>query len=506
MKKLITILAVLALLVSTIALVTVSAATEETVYSGTCGADGDNLTWTLDTATGELVISGEGAMATWRNYADVPWYAYLSSIRNVTIKNGVTSIGDFAFCCSYHTSVTIPNSVTSIGDYAFNNCINLTSVKIPNSVTSIGDYAFELCTSLTNIEISNSITSIGIYPFSVCPIKDITFCGTDAQWAVIASNFHEGFSVSYHTWDPTHTTDGVKTFTCSICGETIYNLPEHEYGSWGTHNATQHIKFCPCGDIQYADHAWNEGVVTTAPTHLADGQKTYTCSDCGETKFETVAKTTEHTYGEWGKHNADKHAKVCACGDTVYADHAWDNGVITTAPTHLADGQKTYTCSDCGETKFETVAKTTEHTYGEWGKHNADKHAKVCACGDVVYANHAWDNGVITTAPTHLADGQKTYTCTDCGETKFETVAKTTEHTYGEWGKHNADKHAKVCACGDVVYANHAWDNGVVTTAPTHLADGQKTYTCSDCGETKFETVAKTTEHTYGEWGKHNAD
>jgi hypothetical protein len=57
--------------------------------------------------------------------------------------------------------VTVPDGVTSIGDYAFFDCTSLSSVTIPNSVTSIGWYAFCDCTSLTSVTIPDSVTSIG---------------------------------------------------------------------------------------------------------------------------------------------------------------------------------------------------------------------------------------------------------------------------------------------------------------------------------------------------------
>ncbi len=265
--------------------------------------------------------------------------------------------------------LVIPDGVTSIADYAFYGCESLTSVTIPNSVTSIGTDAFYNCTNLTCVAIGNGLTTINAGAFSTCTnLSEVSYCGSESQWAVLAQSFPSTISVTRHNYSiseittkPTHMTEGVKTFTCTFCGDTktekVDKLPEHEYGSWGIQNTTQHIKFCPCGDTVYADHTWDNGVVTIVPTHLADGQKTYTCSDCGETKFETVAKTTEHTYGEWGKHNAEQHKKVCACGDTVYADHTWDNGVITTQPTVEIEGVKTCTCTECGETKTEAVEK-----------------------------------------------------------------------------------------------------------------------------------------------------
>lgn len=76
---------------------------------------------------------------------------------------------------------------------------------------------------------------------------------------------------------------------------------------------------------------------------------------------------------------------------------------------------------------------------------------------------HTWDDGRITTAPTESSTGIKTYTCTGCGATKTETVAKL-PHT-------------------------HKWDNGKVTKEATVSATGVLTYTCTGCGQTKTETI-----------------
>ncbi len=77
------------------------AAEERTVVdSGFCGAQGENLTWTLYD-DGELVISGEGEMDWYEvensSYKLPPWFDYYDDIDVITVEEGITSIGHHAF-------------------------------------------------------------------------------------------------------------------------------------------------------------------------------------------------------------------------------------------------------------------------------------------------------------------------------------------------------------------------------------------------------------------------
>ena len=163
-------------------------------------------------------------------------------------------------------------------------------------------------------------------------------------------------------------------------------------------------------------HKWDAGVVTKEPTYTSTGTKKYTCTNCGETKIETIAKL------------------VCT-------SHVWDSGKVVTAPTYKTEGTKKYTCKNCGTTKTETIAK-------------------------LVCTKHAWDAGVVTIQPTYKTEGTRKYTCTNCGETKTETIAK-------------------------LVCMTHAWDNGTVTKKATYTATGVRKYTCKTCGAAKQVTIAK---------------
>ncbi len=164
MKKLLSIILSFMFLIGILPLGTFTVNAE--IYSGFCG---ENLTWSLDSDTGVLTISGSGDMYNYDivEFGGAPWWE--NDFKTVDIKSGVTSIGEFAFYkCKNLKSITIPDSVTSIGERAFCYCTALTDITIPEALTSIGIWVFAYCESLKSIIIPNSVVSIGTYAFNNC--------------------------------------------------------------------------------------------------------------------------------------------------------------------------------------------------------------------------------------------------------------------------------------------------------------------------------------------------
>ena len=75
------------------------------------------------------------------------------------------------------------------------------------------------------------------------------------------------------------------------------------------------------------------------------------------------------------------------------------------------------------------------HEYSTSYSYNADSHWYDCSCGDKKGANaHSWDGGTIVKEPTEAVPGEKKYTCTECGKTKSEEIAKIThQHQFESW-------------------------------------------------------------------------
>ena len=139
------------------------------VYTGTLG---ENVSWSLDTGTGALTVTGSGPMEDY-NYTNAqstsPLWNYRSYIKTVTIADTVTTVGSWGFYgCANLTAVDFGSGVTKIGSYAFDGCKALTEMVISDSVTSIGDFAFCNCEALPEMVIPNGVTSIGSYAFKFC--------------------------------------------------------------------------------------------------------------------------------------------------------------------------------------------------------------------------------------------------------------------------------------------------------------------------------------------------
>jgi len=68
--------------------------------------------------------------------------------------------------------------------------------------------------------------------------------------------------------------------------------------------------------------------------------------------FSCIKVNHTHDYiGSW-QHNLTHHWHVCECGEESDKElHTWDAGIITTAPTILASGIKTFKCNICLRTK-----------------------------------------------------------------------------------------------------------------------------------------------------------
>ena len=403
------------------------------VDSGTCGAKGSNLTWTLD-SEGVLTISGSGDMHGYGS-SDAPWYGSRSRVKSAVIAEGVTSIGESAFeNCRSLTSVTIPNSVTSIGWSAFFYCKSLTSVTIPDSVTSVGAYAFLGCTSLTSVTIPNSVTSIGgcafdecwsltsvTIPDSVTSIGDSAFASCTSLTSVTIPDSVTSIGGGAFAWCTSLTgiwvTEGNSHYSSDASGvlfskdkTTLVQYPG-AFAAYAIPDSVTSIGAGAFGGCTSLTSVTIPDSVTSIGQHAFNGCRSLTSvtipdgvTSIGDGAFASCTSLTDVYYA--GSEAQWKAISISSTGNNGlltanihynYVSHTHSYKAVVTAPTCTEKGYTTHTCA-CGDSYVDTYTDAL---------------------------GHAWDNGKVTKEPTETETGVKTFTCTRCGETKTEVIPAT---------------------------------------------------------------------------------
>ena len=374
--------------------------------------------------------------------------------------------------CGYVNKFTVPTSTTvywrtDISNTSFSSVLSKTQFSVGDSIDSWlyddTDYTVEFS--------DRSMVSVNKLENYANDIRRITFKNGGSLTVKIYPTYNPSVAKTYkftcgctsHTYgsavitkQPTCTSEGTKTKTCTQCGATVTETiakTSHKYvatvvaPTCTTNGYTLH-KCSVCG-TSYKDsttkatgHSYGNSVVTKQPTCTAEGTKTKTCTKCNATVTETIAKTS-HKYVDTviaPTCTTDGYTlhKCSVCG-TSYKDnttkatgHSYGNSVVTKQPTCTSEGTAIKTCTKCNATVTETIPKTS----------------------------HKYANTVV--APTCTTDGYTLHKCSVCGTSYKDSTTKATGHSYG---------------------------NSVVTKQPTCTSEGTKTKTCTKCNATVTEKL-----------------
>ena len=293
------------------------------------------------------------------------------SLVTAPIPETVTELGASAFTgCTALTDVTLPAGVTAIPEDCFRGCTALKDMKLPGTVTSVGLNAFTGCTALKDVrcygapptvEPGNSEAhsfepAIVTIHYNPDPVYGWTFDDGKWQGYTVSSKgacLHTGYGTHENTVPATCGEAGRTETICDNCGEVVSTKEIPATGA----------------------HTWDNGTVTTEPTENEPGVRTFTCTICGQTRTETIPATGVHDY-QFTKNvaptcTADGYdLYTCSgCGATEKRNskpalgHKWDSGTVTTEPTETTPGVRTYTCTVCGEVKTEVIPATGAHTH-----------------------------------------------------------------------------------------------------------------------------------------------
>ena len=374
--------------------------------------------------------------------------------------------------CGYVNKFTVPTSTTvywrtDISNTTFSSVLSKTQFSVGDSI----DFWLYDDTDYT-VEFSDrSMVSVNKLENYANDIRRITFKNGGSLTVKIYPTYNPSVAKTYkftcgctsHTYgsavitkQPTCTSECTKTKTCTQCGATVTET------------------------IAKLSHSYTTTVV--APTCTTDGYTLHKCSVCGTSYKDSTTKATGHSYG---------------------------NSVVTKQPTCTSEGTKTKTCTKCNATVTETIPKTS-HKYADTvvaPTCTTDGYTlhKCSVCGTsykdstTKATGHSYGNSVVTKQPTCTSEGTKTKTCTKCNATVTETIPKTS-HKYADTvvaPTCTTDGYTlhKCSVCGTSYKDNttkatgHSYGNSVVTKQPTCTSEGAAIKTCTKCNATVTEKL-----------------
>ena len=110
---------------------------------------------------------------------DPPYEYFSNHIHHITIEEGITNIGKYAFDYLHNVKTfVIPPSVTLIENEAFSECNSLTSVELSSNVLVLQSNTFENCINLQHITIPPFLKEIRESCFEMCKIEEVVLPST----------------------------------------------------------------------------------------------------------------------------------------------------------------------------------------------------------------------------------------------------------------------------------------------------------------------------------------
>ena len=450
----------------------------------------------------EKVIFEDGAEL---KFIPISCFSGCTSLKSCEIPESVTTICASAFAdCAKLESVKLPSNLYGMHGNAFYNCDSLTAISIPDSVTGMGEYIFEDCDKLESVVIGKNVAEIVKGAFKSCDVLKEVVLG-DSLTTIPSGCFSDcpaleeivlprgiesiGGTAFYNCYN-------LKKVVCYSALETVgsrafpyadrtvfYGEAGSPMEKWAQENGfTFVVNTSPVSNIssdksqlELDEEASERLIVIVEPLGCA-GEIVFSSDDPEVVSVDSLGNITALKPGT-ATVTARCGELSVSCTVQVKGDHVHEYISAVIDPSCTEEGYTIYTCA-CGESYT----------------------------GDTVpVAGHKWDEGEITIEPSEEAEGEKTFTCTVCGDKKTEAVP-TLDHTH----KYSSELTAPTCTeegytthscdCGEsyvgekVPALGHKWDGGKVTKEPTEEAAGEKTFTCTVCGEVKIEVIDRLPE------------
>lgn len=496
LSKILSVVLAVLMLVSVIPM-TASAA----VFSGECGADGDNLTWKIDESTATLYINGTGDM---KNYSSTygteapPWNQYYDRFIYVSIGDEVSSIGDYAFVrCSYVDEIEIGKGINDIGYNTFDSETQTITVNAENPYMYIDENQYLLSQDDTilyyilsgnQFAIPEGIIDIRASAFVNCLFdeNDQLYIPASVQKIDLDKCF---IYKDYETNQPAFSVD-----------ENNQYFSSDEYGALYNKDKTIMYRGAAAAKKSYPYYEIPETVI-----EIADYAFFNYSGDNSEQTYIVFPQNLKRIGKEalWVSASLKLFIPLSVEQLDAYFCFLYDGAAGSTTIYYEGTQEQLESIYSLGDMYYEPSAIKYEHTnhiFKDKDLGNCTTASSCITCGFIAEANteHNWE--YYSQQAASCVDGYIKYRCDNCGDYKSETIPATGEHVwYTEdyfWCERTVDYYCEYCDAHKSEKVEHQWflEGG---TADINCAGGERHYRCELCEKFKTEIIPPVMEHSW---------
>lgn len=287
-----------------------------------------------------------------------------AKVSELILPTSLIEIGTSAFASLYNlTSVSIPGSVRMLCDQAFYNCQNLVDITLHEGIESIGYGAFEDC-GMTSVFIPASVTYLSGYAFNHIRGDEVT---------VIIHDDNKSYTKQIVCVD---CGEVIKEETIQKLGHDIGAWTEVRKATC-TENGEDQAVCARCGEncIQVVDklgHDNGEWKMIKAATCTEKGEESNVCNRCGESEHREIP-AFGHDFGAWIEESVasctveGKKYRVCnRCNEreeyTGFAPGHHEVWKVIIPATREKEGLKQKICKRCNEILEEKIIPELAYT------------------------------------------------------------------------------------------------------------------------------------------------
>ena len=286
--------------------------------------------------------------------------------------------------------------------------------------------------------------------------------------------------------------------------DTVVKALGHDWRPWSGNNDLTHTRTCR-RDASHLDTQDCRVVASeTQPTCTDNGLRVYTCQICGYSYVEPLAPALGHIWGDWTSNDDATHTRICK-RDPSHKETEDCSFVDTVVPPSCTQpGYTTHVCTVCAYDFTDKTFPPLLHDWSDWTSNNDGTHTRMCKRDDSHQETESCRIISQVVEPTCTEEGHTDYSCVLCAYGYEDLIVPALGHDWGAWVDNRNGTHSRTCRHDPSHIETLDCTYRAVVIPPTCEKPGLTTHICNICWHAYDDAPTPAMGHDWDSWTSNN--